>query len=348
LGRIQGSRGPYRPGCLIHTTRTTEPEKLVSVAGHRVIAIEEHYIDPAVRALFSGIDARVGPPIMRKLEDLTEQRLADMDRAGIDLQVLSHAAPAVQRLDAETATQLARAANDRLHDVVQHAPDRFAAFAMLPTPDPDAAARELERCVDALGFKGAMIHGPTNGVFFDDRRFWPIFERAQALEVPLYLHPANPLPSVIEAYYQDYAADFPALLNAGCGFTIETAVAGIRLILSGVLDKYPDVHILLGHLGEGLPFLLWRIDRALSRPGNAPVNFRDTFCSRFHITTSGFFSDPALLCCMQELGTDRILFSVDYPFEDSALGTEWLQHMALSTRDKAKILHGNAERLLKL
>jgi predicted TIM-barrel fold metal-dependent hydrolase len=270
---------------------------------------------------------------------VTAHRLAEMDRAGIDVQVLSHAAPAVQRLDPELAVPLARGANDRLHAIVGAAPERFAAFAMLPTPDPAAAADELTRCVEELGFKGAMIHGPTQGVFIDDRRFWPVFERAQSLSVPLYLHPANPLPAVTDAYYADYAKSFPALLNAGCGFTVETAVAGIRLILSGVLDRY---------LGEGLPFLLWRIDRALSRPGNAPVAFRDTFCRRFHITCSGFFSDPALLCCLQELGADRMLFAVDHPFEDGALGTEWLARSALNAADKAKILHGNAERLLRL
>jgi predicted TIM-barrel fold metal-dependent hydrolase len=219
---------------------------------------------------------------------------------------------------------------------------------MLPTADPWAAAEELERAVNELGFKGAMIHGPTNGVFFDDRRFWPIFERAQALSVPLYLHPANPQPSVVEAYYKEYADDFPSLLNAGCGFTVETAVAGIRLVLSGVFDRYPDVDVILGHLGEAIPFLLWRINDALSRPGNAPVAFRDTFCSRFYITTSGFFSDPALLCCIQEMGADRILFSIDYPFASNAAGTSWMRNLSLNERDKAKILHANAEAVLDL
>ena len=320
----------------------------MSIAGLRVIALEEHYLDPAVATHFTGVDARLGPPIVRKLEEVAEQRLRDMDQAGIDMQILSHAAPAVQRVDAATAVPLAREANDRLHRLVQQAPGRFGAFAMLPTPDPGAAAAELERCVDRLGFKGAMIHGLTHGAFFDERRFWPVFERAQALGVPLYIHPANPHPSVIAAYFQDYAADFPSLLNAGCGFTIETAVAGIRLILSGVLDEYPELDIVLGHLGEGLPFLLWRIDHALTRPGNKPVAFRDTFCARFHVTTSGFFSDPALLCCIQELGADRILFSVDYPFADNAQATAWMERLSLSSADKTKILHGNAMRLLGL
>jgi predicted TIM-barrel fold metal-dependent hydrolase len=326
----------------VTTDRPQQPTR------ERVIALEEHYYDSSVAAQFQGIDAKVGPTIVRKLEDVGAQRLQDMDEAGIDVQVLSHAPPAVQKLDAESAVRLARAANDRLSEITKLCPARFAAFAALPTPDPRASAAELERCVTQLGFKGAMIHGPTHGVFFDDRRFWPVFERAQTLGVPLYIHPANPLPSVIDAYYKDYAPQFPSLINAACGFTVETQVAGIRLILSGVLDEYPEVNIILGHLGEGLPFLLWRIDDALRRPGNAPVAFRDIFCSRFYITTSGFFSDPAMLCSIQELGSDRILFSVDYPFADNKLATAWMDRLALSITDKRKILQGNAARLLNL
>ena len=314
----------------------------------RVIALEEHYFDREISAHFSGLDAKTGGPILRKLEELGAARIADMDAAGIELQVLSHGAPATQKLDAELAVKLAREANDRLHAVCRAHPSRFAAFATLPTPDPRASVAELERAVGELGFKGAMIHGPTHGVFFDDRRFWPVFSAAQSLGVPLYIHPANPLPAVVDAYYKDYAAAFPSLLNAGCGFTVETLVAGIRLVLSGVLDKYPDVSIILGHLGEAIPFLLWRIDWALTRPGNAPIAFRDTFRNRFHITTSGFFSDTALACCIEELGVERILFSVDYPFADNSAATSWATRTKLPASARRKILHENAARLLKL
>ncbi len=193
-----------------------------------------------------------------------------------------------------------------------------------------------------------MIHGLTDGVFFDDKRYWPVFERAQALDVPLYIHPAIPHPAVVEAYYQDYLEDFPGLLTAAWGFTVETATAGIRIVLSGVLDAYPDCKIILGHLGEGLPFLLWRIDHALSRPGNKELSFRDVFSEHFYITTSGNFSDPALLCSIQELGVDRILFSVDWPFVANAPGTEWMESLHLSNEDKDKILNGNAKKLLKM
>jgi len=282
------------------------------------------------------------------LDDLGDLRLKEMDEAGIDVQVISHGAPSTQRLDAQAAVRLARDANDRLSAAIAAHPERFAAFAALPTPDPKAAADELERTVTQLGFKGAMVHGLTNGVFFDDKRFWPIFERAQALDVPLYVHPAVPHSAVVEAYYRDYLADFPTLQTAAWGFTVETATQGIRLVLSGVFDAYPDVKIILGHMGEGLPFLLWRIDHALSRPGNRSVSFREQFSQHFYITTSGNFSTPALLCSMMELGVDRILFSVDWPFVPNIPGTQWMNDLQLSAEDKIKILSGNAKRLLKM
>ena len=314
----------------------------------RIVAIEEHYWDRELAATFG--PTRQSPGIVDRLYDYGELRLQEMDEAGIDFQVLSHGSPATQRGDAEATAKLARSANDRLREIVRAHPDRFAAFACLPTPDPAAAANELERCVIQLEFKGAMVHGLTNGVFFDDRRFWPIFERAQALDVPLYMHPAMPDPTVVEVYYKDYLRDFPSLLTAGWGFTVETATQGIRLVLSGVFDAYPDVKIILGHLGESLPFSLWRIDDAMSRQGNrdTPFSFRDYFCKHFWVTTSGNFSNPALLCCVMELGVDRIIFSVDYPYAENTQGTEWIPTIPLCAEDKAKILSGNVERLLRL
>ncbi len=311
-----------------------------------IIALEEHYYDAEVARHFRGGDP--SPATRQRLEDLGTLRLKEMDEAGIDVQVISHGAPATQRLDAQTAVPLARQANDRLHEAVRTHPDRFAGFAALPTADPRAAADELERAVTKLGFKGAMVHGPTNGVFFDDKRFWPIFERAQALDVPLYVHPSVPHPAVVEAYYKDYLKDFPSLLTAAWGFTVETATQGIRLVLSGVFDAYPRVKIILGHLGESLPFSLWRIDMALAREGNRPASFRQYFCEHFYITTSGNFSNPALLCCIMEMGVDRILFSVDYPFVENKPGTKWMESVPLCAEDREKILSGNAKRLLKM
>jgi 2,3-dihydroxybenzoate decarboxylase len=327
----------------------------------QVIALEEHYLDAEVKSHITGIDVTRAPKIVERLDDVGAGRIAEMDAAGIDMQVLSHGAPSVQKIaDAELAVRLARAANDRLAETVRAHPDRFAAFAALPTPDPKAAADELERTVTRLGFKGAMIHGLTNGLFIDDRRFWPILERAAKLDVPLYMHPSIPHPAVIEAYYKDYIERFPTILRAAWGFTVETATQGIRLILSGVFDEYPGLKIILGHLGEGLPMMLWRINMGFSRDSyqlagatnealsKAGKSFRDYFCEHFYITTSGFFSNPALLCCVQELGIDRIMFSVDYPFVENRPGMEWLPHIPLCAEDQAKIMSGNAKRLLKL
>ena len=314
-----------------------------------VIALEEHYFDPDVTKHFKegGPEARL-PALRERLFDVGELRLKEMDEAGIDIQVLSHGAPATQRMDAETAVPVARRANDKLKQLIDSHPDRFRGFAALPTADPKAAADELERAVAKLGFRGAMLHGLANGVFLDDRRFWPIFERAQALDVPLYMHPAVPHPAVVDAYYKDYLKEFPGLLTAAWGFTVETATQAIRLVLSGLFEAYPRLKIILGHLGEGLPFSLWRIDMALARQGNRATPFRDCFREHFWITTSGNFSTPALLCCVLEMGADRILFSVDYPFVLNPPAAKWMQEVPLGPEDRAKILSGNARRLLKI
>jgi len=323
----------------------------------QVIALEEHYLDPEVAAQFRGLNAvpsrgsggEAGiPKLYQRLYDTAELRLKEMDDAGVDIQVLSHAAPSLQQVDAETGSKLAKGVNDRLHQTVLAHPDRFAAFAALPTADPKGAADELERTVTKLGFKGAMIHGLTNGLFIDDPRFWPIFERATALDVPLYMHPSIPDPRVIEVYYKDYIEKFPTILRAAWGFTVETATQGVRLVLSGVFDKYPGLKIILGHLGEGIPLYLWRINMGFARDGRGPSWFRDAFTEHFWVTTSGFFSDPALLHCIQEIGIDRVLFSIDYPFVDNPPGTSWADRLPVSAADKEKILNGNARRLLKL
>jgi len=315
----------------------------------QVIALEEHYLDPEVARHFNeaGPEAR-DAQLRERLHDVGELRIREMDEVGIDIQVLSHSAPATQRFDAETAPAIARAANDRLRERVRASNGRFEAFAALPTANPHAAADELERAVTKLAFKGAMIHGLTNGHFIDERQFWPIFERAKALDVPIYIHPAVPHPAVVEAYYRDYLKEFPGLLTAAWGFTVETATQGIRLVLSGLFEAYPGLKIIMGHLGESLPFSLWRIDMALGRQGNRKSAFRDSFRQHFWITTSGNFSTPALLCSVMEMGADRILFSVDYPFVPNAPGVQWMAHVPLGPEDREKILSGNAKRLLKL
>ena len=312
----------------------------------QVIAIEEHYFDREIASHYTGDEAR--PALKNRLEDLTGERVKEMDEAGVDMQVLSHAAPATHLMNAEMAVPLAKRANDRLHETIKANPRRFSGFATLPAADPRAAADELERGVTELGLKGAMIHGLTQGLFIDDKRFWPIFERAEKLDVPIYIHPARPHPTVIDLYYKDYVADFPGITNAAWGFTVETATQGVRLVLSGVFDKYPRLKIIIGHLGEGLPFLLWRIDAMFKRKPNRPIDFRKTFSEHFWITTSGNFSDPAMLCTIQEMGVDRILFAIDWPYVENRPATEWMDRLSLSAEDKRKILSGNAKKLLRM
>jgi len=313
-----------------------------------VIALEEHYQDAEVKQ-HTGSPGTGGAlaGLEERIDDLGALRLKEMDEAGIDLQVLSHSIPGLQGVDAATGVPLARRVNDRLHEAVQRHPTRFAGFAALPTADPRGAADELERCVTKLGFKGAMVNGLTDHRFHDDERFWPIYERAQALDVPIYLHPALPQQSVIEAYYKEYVQKHPGILRAAWGFTVETATQAIRFVLSGVFDAYPGLKIIVGHMGEGVPFYLWRISHGL-RGSMKEKTFRDIFCEHFWITTSGFFSDPALVCCMMEMGIDRILFSVDYPFMENPPGAEWIKTLPLSREDQEKLLNGNARKLLKL
>jgi 2,3-dihydroxybenzoate decarboxylase len=323
---------------------------LAEIAKRFIIALEEHYWDAELAAQFNSPEVN-NRALRPKLDSLGELRLKAMDEAGIDVQVLSHGAPATQRMAADGAVAMARRVNDRLHEAILANPKRFAGFGVLPTADPRAAADELERVVSKLGFKGAMVHGIANGAFFDDKRFWPIYQRAQALDVPLYIHPAMPHPAVVEAYYKDYVKDFPSILTAGWGFTVETATQGIRIVLSGVLDAYPRVKLILGHLGEGLPFSLWRIDQALSRGGNrssGSSSFREAFREHFWITTSGNFSTPALLCSIMEMGVDHIMFSVDWPYVESGPGVQWIENVPLCTEDREKIMHGNAQRLLRM
>ena len=312
-----------------------------------VITIEEHYWDPEITSNYTGVEAFRNPEMLKRLHDLGEYRISHMDAAGVDMQVLSHGAPSLQKIGADKAAGLARRANDRLAAACQKYPTRFAAFAALPTADPVAAAAELERCVK-MGFKGAMIHGLSNGDFLDEPKFDPIWAMAERLDVPIYLHPSVPHQAVTDVYYKKFMQDFPMVIRAAWGFTVETATIAIRMVLGGVFERHPKLKLILGHFGETLPFLVWRIDQALSRPGAKPMSFRKVFSTNFYVTTSGNFSNPALLCTMMEMGIDRILFAIDYPFVDNPLGMEWIPNMPICDEDKVKLLSGNAKRLLKL
>jgi predicted TIM-barrel fold metal-dependent hydrolase len=316
-------------------------------AKQRIVAIEEHFWIPELRDRYSGPRGISAHTPARQLDDLGEVRLKEMDAAGIEMQVISHMQPGTQMFDAETAIALARKANDVLYAATRAHPTRFAGFAELPTVDPQAAADELERTVAHYDFKGALINGLTGKDFLDDKRFWCIFERAQALDVPIYLHPGIPHHAVTDAYYSHYRrGDFP-FLSVAWGFTAETAIHAIRLIVSGVFDAFPRLKIILGHLGETIPFTLWRCDWILDHVGGSRA-FADAFRQHFYLTTSGNFQASALACCIAELGIDRIMFAVDYPYNSCAEGVAFVRNAPISEADKEKIFHGNADHLLRL
>ena len=307
------------------------------------IAIEEHFWTPELRELRRGHDVLADPELGRRLADLGALRIAEMDAAGIDLQVISHVEPATQNFVPADAVRLAAAANDLLHQAIRAHPTRFAGFAALPTPDPLAAADELARAVTELGFKGAMVHGLTRGVFLDEKPFWPIFDAAQRLDVPIYLHPATPHPDVIAAYYEGY----PAMVRVGHGFTSEMSAAAIRLVLSEVFENFPRLQIILGHLGEALPFLLPRVDRYVSRQMRGRT-FAETLRKHFHFTTGGKFTHTALQCTIEAIGIERLMFAVDWPFHSNLDGAAFIETAPIGPDAKAMIFAGNARRLLRL
>lgn len=310
--------------------------------GHRLIAIEEHFWIEELRPP-SLVDRPAAPELVRRMQDFTAIRLEEMDAAGIDMQVVSHSPCPAQNLPAADAIRLVRLANDRLAEAVRARPDRFAAFAMLPTPDPVAAADELTRAVRDLGFKGGIVLGLTGGRFLDGPEYRPIFATADALGVPIYLHPGSVHAGVAEAYY----AGYPELFGSGMGFTVETAVHAARLILSGLFDEHPRLQIILGHLGEALPYLLWRIDAATTRT-RLKHRFSDYIRNNFHITVSGNYSEAALACCLAELGADRVMFAVDWPYSSNLMAADFIAHAPIPDETRRKIAGANAEKLLNL
>jgi hypothetical protein len=320
----------------------------------RTIALEEHITTPeivkAAQMPVMGASAAYLQAIHAKLLDMGDGRIADMDAAGIDMQVLSLSANTVDKLDAATANALARDANDRMGAAVRAHPDRFAAFATLALQEPDQAAAELERCVRELGFRGVMLNGTASGQFFDHPRFTPIFEAATSLDVPVYLHPAPPPKPVMDAYYSGLPGSSGLLLStAGWGWHVETGMHSLRLMIGGVFDRFPKLKIIIGHMGENLPFSIARAEMVLGRGATAMKrSVGEYFSEHFYLTTSGYFTTPPFLCMQQVAGIDRILFSVDYPFSSNTLGRKFLGNLAVSPEDMEKITHRNAEKLLKL
>jgi uncharacterized protein len=317
----------------------------------RTIALEEHFWTPELSGqTSSGALATFGPRIGDQLRDLGPLRLADMDAHGIDFQVISHVAPAAQGLPGTEGVIRARQANDLLAEAVRAHPDRFAGFATLPTADPAAAADELARATGELGLIGALVNSTlgSNGVFLDDARFAPLLDRFERLDVPLYLHPAPPSAALHEVLYSGLPPAVAGRLSTGAwGWHAEAGLHVLRMIATGVFDRHPGLRLIIGHCGEMLPFMLARID-AMLRLDHLDLTPSGYLARNVWVTTSGLFSIPPVMCTVQVLGVDRVMYSVDYPFGGNAAGRALLDTLPLSPQDKAKIAGGNAERVLGL
>jgi 2,3-dihydroxybenzoate decarboxylase len=320
------------------------------------IALEEHFAIPETLEDSHGyFPERVWQEVKSRVMDIQDRRLREMDAQGIEMMLLSLNAPAVQAIpDKARAAEIARKANDYLGEQVGKRPDRFQGLAALALQDPEGAARELERCVKELSFRGALVNGfsqigdAQTVVYYDQpqyRPFWAVLER---LGVPFYLHPRNPLPRDAKIY-----EGHPWLLGPIWAFGQETAVHALRLMGSGLFDAHPNIQIILGHMGENLPFALWRVDNSNAWIPNrhsypAKRRMRDYFRDNFYVTTSGNFHTPALLNAMLEIGADRIMFSTDWPFENIDHAAHWFDACPISENDRIKIGRTNARRLFKL
>ncbi len=322
----------------------------------KTITLEEHYASPGfLKGPGGGLveQAKVAGSyigdLMEQLCDVGEKRIAAMDAAGIDMQVLSLTSPGTEQLNGAEAIELAWEANKFAADAMKRYPNRFSAFAALPTTDSKEAAVELERTINEYGFVGAMINGHINGRYLDDMYFWPILERAEALNVPIYIHPTQSPKPVIDTWFKGFAPEVSYMLaGAGWGWHIETALHVIRLILGGAFDKYPKLQIIVGHLGESLPFMIQRLDNLAPSVTKLKHPVSHYLRENVHYTFSGFNFTPTFLDLLMQVGADRIMFSADHPYASMTQARAFLQQLPVSTADREKIAHGNAEQLLKL
>jgi uncharacterized protein len=328
----------------------------------RVVALEEHISFPALvktidPAAISGrghygkrniAPGHANP--MELLPETGEKRLKSMDDAGVTVHVLSNSGPGPDLVPGQAGIDLAKKVNDALAEVVAKNPKRYAAFAQLPMAAPEACAAELKRAVKDHGMVGAMIHGTTEGRFLDHSGYDGLLAAASELDVPIYIHPNVPMPEIQKAYYAGLADGTDRVVGtAGWGWHSEVAIHILRMVFAGTFDKHPKLKMIIGHMGEMLPVMLARIDEVaaaevahLKRPPSR------TIVDQVWITTSGVFSQPPFLAALQTFGIDRIMFSVDYPFAMDKRGRDFLNEVALSPTDMAKLCHGNADALLKL
>jgi 5-carboxyvanillate decarboxylase len=284
--------------------------------------------------------------IASKLLDIGKVRLKAMDDAGVSVQILSHVSPGIQVLNATDGTAMSKKVNDIAAAAIRKNPKRFAGLATLATQDPKGAAKELERAMNKLGMVGACINSHTRGEYLDEKKYWVILEAAESLGAPIYIHPRSPSPDVMKPYMT-----YPALASAMLGFSHEVSLHALRMMCAGVFDKFPKLKILIGHLGETLPYWQWRIDNHWSRQPLAKKMKKlpsQYLKDNFYVTTSGMFTHIGLLNTYLSVGADNIMFAVDYPFENSTEGTKFIDTAPISEGDKAKICYKNAEKVFKL
>jgi uncharacterized protein len=318
----------------------------------KTITLEEHFVTTDFLKATGGLGQGFPPEMARvrdQLLDLGEGRIRAMDEGGVDLQVLSLAAIGLDKLTPENAIPVLRSVHDESAAAACAHHDRFAAFATAGLKNVPEAVKEIERAVTQLGFKGVFVDGTTDGKFLDHPDFFPVLEAVQALNVPLYLHPAPPPPAVDKAYYAGLPGSTGYLLSiAGWGWHSETALHILRLIVSGVLDRLPKLQIIIGHMGEGLPFAMARSNGVLSGAAKLQRSVAETFAQQVHITTSGYFTRPPFECARAVIGLERMMYSVDYPFSPNTKGKEFLASLDLHDEEMAALTHGNAEKVLKL
>ena len=319
------------------------------------VTLEDHFAIEATLGDSQPFGAHVWGELRYRLLDFHDQRLRMMDASGVEIMVASLNAPAIQGIaDAGRAAELARQANDALAQEVARRPDRFVGVAALPMQDPDRAIEELQRCIRHLGFKGALVNGYSQApeghkpIHYDLPSYRAFWHALAELDVPFYLHPRPPMPGISPLY-----DGHPWLFGPTWSFAAESALHALRLIGSGLFDELPRLKIILGHMGEGLPFYLWRIDNR-NNWMKAPHKYAarkpvaDYFRANFHVTTSGHFSTPALVDTIAEIGADRVMFSVDYPFEDFSDAADWFDHAQIGEGDRLAIGRTNAMKLFRL
>ena len=332
----------------------------------RLIATEEAFAPREYIEEYLKLTATVDTPVTRYLaiyykqaafvQQLTDLdfRIAEMNEHGVDMHLLSITGPGVQAFEAKLGTELATIANDTLAAAIRRHPKRFAGLGAIAPQDPEAAARELKRCVGELGLGGTIINSHTHGEYLDNPKFWPIFEAAVETDTPIYLHPSFAPDNILPAY-----ADY-GMMGALWGFGADCSLHIVRMIMGGVFDAFPTLKIVVGHLGEALPFWLGRLDNRyqnIVRRGGlgGPLGMREMgrlpsqcFRENFWLTTSGMMTNAPLQFCLDMMGDDRLLFAIDYPYEQTAEAVPFIRNAPLQDATMRKICHENAEKLFRI